>query len=574
MEVPFDPLSFGVPGGDDSRSRRLDLVELGLDLGLESGVIGGESLEALTDARVGDGSRAEPEDEPTQVADRPIQAFDRRLHASSNRRVLDGRSEGLQCEGDAEEELDDSLLQVATDPVALSEDRARPKAFSDPLELERDRRLDAVGLDEPDLRLGEGRSADRPTDRHDAEPPIANDQRHRDHRTDQLLHRAGKRPGDGGLGDRGDDDGPTEGDRLARGRLADRDRVTDAATGKIRPCEGSHEDPCAVVGERPDQGEAGFGAFDKLVDQCLEDLVRGRVPGGRWASSPMTAIVWSLARPVAWGAGAGGVGVRDRSWPGRGSLHPRRRVAPIPELDDVATDGFDRPVELRDGFVDAGHQPDIVCPVGETSNAGLQVAERVDDPIVQFARDPQALGADLYRMFCRSELEELDRARGLRGERGSEADVGRHEWRRVRRPSDDEHATRASDLGQRRSDQRTRAGRRGESTPGQGDLVGITGDDVRGLLSATSVSVSRTGMTWPTLSGPTLRPATPRNVISPASDTVTTTPETASTRTRASLATRPRSCSRSSPSRTAWVRRRSPERRDRLAGKVGPVAAP
>ena len=73
------------------------------------------------------------------------------------------------------------------------------------------------------------------------------------------------------------------------------------------------------------------------------------------------------------------------------------------------------------------------------------------------------------------------------------------------------------------------------------------------FVSATSVSVSRTGMTWPTLSGPTLRPATPRNVISPASDTVTTTPETASTRTRASLAIRPRSCSRSSPSRTAWV---------------------
>lgn len=89
------------------------------------------------------------------------------------------------------------------------------------------------------------------------------------------------------------------------------------------------------------------------------------------------------------------------------------------------------------------------------------------------------------------------------------------------------------------------------------------------FVSASSVSVPRTGMTWPSLSGPTLSPSTPRNVISPASDTVTTTPETASTRTRASRAIRPRSCSRSSPSRTAWVsapiarRSRSTRREDR-----------
>ena len=281
VEVAFDPLSFGVPGGDDPRPRRLDLVELGLDLGLESGVVGDERLEALSDARVGGGSWAEPEDEPAQVADRPVQAFDRRLQARSNRRVRDGRSEGLKREGDTEEDLDDPLLQLAADPVALGRDRARSKSLSDPLELERDRRLDAVGLDEPDLRLREGRSADRPTDRHDAETPIANDQRHRDHRTDQLLDRAGDRLGDGGLGDRGDDDRPTEGDRLSRDGLVDRDRDADMATWQVRAIrEGPDEDPRAVVGERSDQGELGIGTCESLPDQCLEDLVGRRVPGG------------------------------------------------------------------------------------------------------------------------------------------------------------------------------------------------------------------------------------------------------------------------------------------------------
>ena len=51
VEVAFDPLSLGVPGGDDPRPRRLDLVELGLDLGLESGVVGGERLETLRPTR-------------------------------------------------------------------------------------------------------------------------------------------------------------------------------------------------------------------------------------------------------------------------------------------------------------------------------------------------------------------------------------------------------------------------------------------------------------------------------------------------------------------------------------------
>ena len=80
------------------------------------------------------------------------------------------------------------------DPVALGlMNGARPKACSDALELECDRRLDAVGLDAPDVRLGEGRSADRPADRHDAETPIPDDQGHGDHRADQLLDRSGKR---------------------------------------------------------------------------------------------------------------------------------------------------------------------------------------------------------------------------------------------------------------------------------------------------------------------------------------------------------------------------------------------
>ena len=91
VEVAFDPLSLRVPGRDDPRPRRLDLVELGLDLGLESGVVGREGLEALIDARVGDGARSEPEDEAPQVADRPIEAFDRCLQACPNRRVS-GRS--------------------------------------------------------------------------------------------------------------------------------------------------------------------------------------------------------------------------------------------------------------------------------------------------------------------------------------------------------------------------------------------------------------------------------------------------------------------------------------------------
>ena len=81
-------------------------------------------LETLGDARVGDGSRTEPEDEPTQVADRPVEALDSRLQARPNRRVRDRRSEGLKRKGDAEEELNDPLLQFATDPIALGRDRA------------------------------------------------------------------------------------------------------------------------------------------------------------------------------------------------------------------------------------------------------------------------------------------------------------------------------------------------------------------------------------------------------------------------------------------------------------------
>ena len=64
-------------------------------------------------------------------------------------------------------------------------------------------------------------------------------------------------------------------------------------------------------------------------------------------------------------------------------------MAPIPELDDVATDRVDRLVELRVGLANASHQLGVVCPVGETTDARLQVAERADDPVVEFARDPR-----------------------------------------------------------------------------------------------------------------------------------------------------------------------------------------
>src|SRR3954447_7871088 len=155
VEVAFDPFSLGVPGRDDPRSRRLYLFELSLDLGLKSRIVGGETLEALSDARVGEGSRTETEDEPAQVADRPVEAFDRCLQARSNRRLRDGGTEGLKRQSDSEEELDDPFLQLTTDTVAFGGDRVRAEAFPDPLELERGRRLDAVRFDEPDLGFGE-----------------------------------------------------------------------------------------------------------------------------------------------------------------------------------------------------------------------------------------------------------------------------------------------------------------------------------------------------------------------------------------------------------------------------------
>ena len=154
----------------------------------------------------------------------------------------------------------------------------------------------------------------------------------------------------------------------------------------------------------------------------------------------------------------------------------RRR---FPELDDVATDRLDRLVELRVGLADSLHQLGVVCPIGETTDAGLQVEKGTDDAIVEFARDPQALGADFHSAFLRSEFEEFDRARGLRGERRNEADVSRFEWGRVCRASDDHDAARASDLSQGHGNQGTCPGRRSEGPPSQGYLAGITGDDVR-----------------------------------------------------------------------------------------------
>ena len=73
-------------------------------------------------------------------------------------------------------------------------------------------------------------------------------------------------------------------------------------------------------------------------------------------------------------------------------------------------------------------------------------------------------------------------------------------------------------------------------------------------MRASSVSVSRTGITWPTTRGPRLSPSIARKVITPGLPaTVTTTPLAAPARARASRAIRPRSCSRSSPSRIACV---------------------
>ena len=152
-----------------------------------------------------------------------------------------------------------------------------PKAGSDPLELERDRRLDPVRLDEADVGLRERRSADRPADRHHAEAPIADHQWHRHHRADQLLDRAGKRLGDG-------DDSVIEATTTGRPRaIASPAAVSPIGIvsptrrpGRSGPASVLTKIPVPSSESVPMQREAGVGAFHDLV---------GPTPGGsrRWA---------------------------------------------------------------------------------------------------------------------------------------------------------------------------------------------------------------------------------------------------------------------------------------------------
>ena len=173
--------------------------------------------------------------------------------------------------------------------------------------------------------------------------------------------------------------------------------IADTATGQVRAIrEGSDEDPRAVVGQRSDQGEPGISAFDDLTDQRLEDVVGGRVPGGR--SGELTddgdRSVAGAARLVG-GAGGRCRSVRIRPLPGPGWPRPGRLAAQIPGARRRSHRSSRSPDRAARGLADASHQLGVVRPVGETTDAGLQVEERTDDAIVELARDPLALGADL-----------------------------------------------------------------------------------------------------------------------------------------------------------------------------------
>ena len=166
MEVALKPSPLRVAGGDDPRSGGAHLQKLGLDLGLEPGVIRGERLDPQVGRGIRPAAGAEPEDEPTKVPNGKVQALDGSLQLHPDRRISQGRSERFEVEGDAEEEQDDALMELASDPVALDRQRRHMQIVSYTLELERDRRLHPIGFDEPDLDVGERQRTVRTADRH------------------------------------------------------------------------------------------------------------------------------------------------------------------------------------------------------------------------------------------------------------------------------------------------------------------------------------------------------------------------------------------------------------------------
>ena len=101
--------------------------------------------------------RAEAEDEVADVADREVEAVDRALDASLDlvRVVADELGDVLEREPDRIDVLDDAVVEVLADALALVDDRQALDLLVQPGVLDRDPGVDGERLDQPLVGRGE-----------------------------------------------------------------------------------------------------------------------------------------------------------------------------------------------------------------------------------------------------------------------------------------------------------------------------------------------------------------------------------------------------------------------------------
>ena len=200
------------------------------------------------------------------------------------------------------------------------------------------------------------------------------------------------------------------------------------------------------------------------------------------ASLPMAAIVLWPPGPRTLRSSSGrscrGARARAPARDPRGWHDHGRRL----KLDSVRSDGRDGAVELPDGLIDARREPRIRRIRRQCSDTPFHVTERIDDRIGEVASDPFSFSVGGQGRLFRAKLEQLDRARRLRGKRRYQLDVGRTEGQGAFRFCDDQDPSGRPDLGEGSSNERADLDREREIAIRCGHLACRPRDEVRAAL--------------------------------------------------------------------------------------------
>ena len=113
-----------------------------------------ELAQRLVELPVGEDARPQPEDVVAQVADHPVELVDRALDARRGLGRARHQRRALQPHADREQRLDDAVVELLGDALALLHQPEPPQVGLRSPILDRHRGLVGERLDEPDRLLG------------------------------------------------------------------------------------------------------------------------------------------------------------------------------------------------------------------------------------------------------------------------------------------------------------------------------------------------------------------------------------------------------------------------------------